>query len=48
MREYKNLQSSSPASSFADDLVYKPIPFSAAERLYTPEEVADRLGVSER
>jgi excisionase family DNA binding protein len=48
MREYKNLQSNLPASGFAEDLVSQPIPFSVTERLYTPEEVADRLGVSER
>ncbi len=48
MRKYKNLQSSLPASGFAEDLVSQHIPFSVTERLYTPEEVADRLGVSER
>ncbi len=48
MREYKSLQNSLQASDFADDLTSKAIPFSVTERLYTPEEVADRLGVSER
>lgn len=48
MRECKNLQNSLQASDFADDLTSKLIPFSVTERLYTPEEVADRLGVSER
>ena len=48
MREYKSLQNSLQASGFADDLTSNRIPFSVTERLYTPEEVADRLGVSER
>jgi hypothetical protein len=46
MREHKNLQSSLPASGFVEDLVSHPIPFSVTEQLYTPAEVADRLGVS--
>lgn len=48
MREYRNLQNIRAISDFAEDLVSEPSSFTVTERLYTPQEVADRLGVSER
>jgi excisionase family DNA binding protein len=48
MRDYRSAQSSLPISDFAENLTAEPIKFDVSERLYSPEEVADRLGVSER
>jgi excisionase family DNA binding protein len=48
MREFNSTDSmeSSPPSAWSRQLEAEP--FSFQERLYTPQEVADRLGVSER
>ena len=48
MRKFQSIQNSFSIASAVDDPALQSSPFSVRERLYTSQEVADRLGVSER
>lgn len=48
MRDFMPTNSPELSSSSARSQQLEEEPFSLQERLYTPEEVAERLGVSER
>lgn len=48
MRNYQSFPNRLACSDFAENLTAPPVKFDVSERLYSPEEVAERLGVSER